>query len=161
MNNNNEKEEFEIKYIGVTDYTMKKLKRIENIRREEVYALKGHIFKAAIAGIFALSMSVVPVTMINNHEFIKENLFKFLIAGVGLPLLGYAGVIKHIRDAIKSNKYVNDIADYLDECRKDIPLSYIERECDKDDDNESEMNDMLENSKEPKFIRKFFETILG
>ena len=119
------------------------------------------IFKAATIGIITLMSTVLPIHMLMNPEIIKENLYRFLLLGVGVPSLGTALTIKSIKSAIEDNRLLNEITNYFENYRKDVPVSLIEEKYEEMLDKETELNTMFEVSQDPKWTKKVNAFFLG
>ncbi len=162
MKKENGKNKFDIKYQnGVTSYTMNKLLKIYDNTLDAQEEVAEDIFKAAAIGIITLLSTILPINMLMNKEIIKENLYKFLLFGIGVPTLGTTLTIKNIKAAIEDNKLLNDIINYFENYRKDIPISFIEKKYKEMLDEDTELNTMIDSSPEPKWTKKLSNIYFG
>ena len=151
MKKENGKNKFDIKYQnGVTSYTMNKLLKIYDNTLDAQEEVAEDIFKAAAIGIITLLSTILPI-----------NLYKFLLFGIGVPTLGTTLTIKNIKAAIEDNKLLNDIINYFENYRKDIPISFIEKKYKEMLDEDTELNTMIDSSPEPKWTKKLSNIYFG
>lgn len=155
-----DREEFNSKYNGVSGYTMDKLVEICKISDDAELERRLDILKVSACGLLTLFSTVLPIYMLNNIEFLKQNISRFIIFGTLTPIALGIATLKSIKDYKNDNQLSMKLHNYFEEERGDIPLSIIEDEIEKRE-YEKEYNDIYKYSKDPEFISKGLKKIFG
>ena len=150
-------DKIEYNFKEVTPYTMEKLTNIYGAYLNHSDDAFNHIALTALSACAMAATAAVSVHMIGNPELIKENLLRFSILGVCVPVGTMYSSIYNIKKFIFEKKLANKVLDCLNKERMDIPLEMIVEEYEKKCDEDDELNKMIDVSQDPKIIRKIRE----